>query len=185
MDIDKEYIIDYHQDDFEKASAGLTLISKTEKLTSSKGATKKEIDTTQNRLGLSLPPSYKSFLEETNGMLIPTEFFDLFPIEDIDFFNTLEPEWVEAWYDEEDDTEDEKYNIYGIDQDPVWMRSSYLKDVIQISNTLEGDVLLLNPKVKFGQEWEAWHFGNKIPGAYRYKSFAQMMDAIFSRGYDE
>lgn len=185
IEIDEEYRIDYNKDYFEKASDGLTLISTTKKLTSSKGVTEEEIDTTQKRLGLSLPPSYISFLKETNGMLIPTEFFDLFPIEDIDFFNTLEPEWVEAWYDEEDDTEDEKYNIYGIDQDPVWMRSSYLKDVIQISNTLEGDVLLLNPRVKFGQEWEAWHFGNKIPGAYRYKSFAQMMDAIFARVHDE
>jgi len=180
-DIPKDYQIDYNPEYFERPSQGLTLISKSGKLTASEGVTDKEIDEVQKRLNVTLPPSYINYLKVSNGLLLPTYFFDLLPIEDIDFFETLEPEWVEIWTDNEDDMEDEKYNIYGIDQDPVWIRNSYLKDALQISNTLEGEVLLLNPKIKFGEEWEAWHFGNHIPGAYRYRSFAEMMDVLFSR----
>jgi hypothetical protein len=179
-DIDADYKIDYNPKYFERPSSGLTSIALSGKLTSF-GAIDEQIKETENRLGMLLPPSYINFLKKTNGMLLPSEFVDLLPVEEIDFFYNLEPEWVDAWCKEDDAISDEKYNTYGVNQDTVWIRTSYLKNAIQISNTLEEDVLLLNPNIKFGEEWEAWYFGNKLPGAYRYRSFTEMINTLFSR----
>jgi hypothetical protein len=45
---------------------------------------------------------------------------------------------------------------------------------------------LLNPKViDENGEWEAWEFGNKIPGAYRYRSFWEMMQATYHRSFGD
>lgn len=50
---------------------------------------------------------------------------------------------------------------------------------------MDGDVILLNPKTRFGDEWEAWYFSNALPGAKRYQSFADLVQAeIFEREVD-
>ena len=42
--------------------------------------------------------------------------------------------------------------------------------------TFDGFIYLLNPQVVTNDgEWEAWDFGNKYPGAKRYKSFWEMI----------
>ena len=56
---------------------------------------------------------------------------------------------------------------------------------MQISDSLEGEVLLLNPKVKFGNEWEAWYFANYLPGAIRFKSFKEMLEYFIAYQEDE
>jgi hypothetical protein len=71
-----------------------------------------------------------------------------------------------------DDVDDEKYFQYGEHQNCCWMRGRYMKTALQISSAEEGDVYLLNPQIIDARnEWEAWDFGNKNPGAYRYRSF--------------
>ena len=61
------------------------------------------------------------------------------------------------------------------------MRPRHLRMALQVSTELDGDVLLLVPGVRFGAEWEAWFLGAKNPGAYRYRSFADMFRAVVSR----
>jgi len=66
--------------------------------------------------------------------------------------------------------------VYGADQDCVHMRARHLRRALQVSASCDGDVLLLVPAVRFGDEWEAWFLGAKNPGAFRFKSFRALMD---------
>jgi hypothetical protein len=79
-----------------------------------------------------------------------------------------------------DEISDEEYYDYSNNQDSCKIREKYLKTALQISDSLEGDVLLLNPKVKFGKEWEAWWFSNAMPGAMRFKSFKELLIYLLS-----
>jgi hypothetical protein len=51
------------------------------------------------------------------------------------------------------------------------------------SDSGDGDIYLLIPKVVFDNgEWEAWHFGSKLPGAARYRSFYELIKAVVDSG---
>jgi len=139
------------------------------------GLLEEEIATVEAKLKVKLPPSYLAFLKYSNGLLLPDRFTNLLPLKDIDWFYTLNQEWADIWNDGEDDVEDEQYFVYGKEQDSCHMRSRYLKTALQISDSAEGDVLLLNPEVKFGEEWEAWWFGDALPGAIRFQSFQELL----------
>ena len=135
------------------------------------------------RLNVKLPPSYIEFLKYSNGLLLPDKFTNLLPVEDIDWFYTLNKEWVDIWEEGAEgyeETSDEEYFVYSKEQNSCKMRTRYLKTALQISDTLEGDVLLLNPKVKFGEEWEAWWFGNALAGAIRFKSFGELLEYLLT-----
>jgi len=138
------------------------------------------IDRVQDRLQMQLPPSYLTFLKYSNGMLLPNRFTNLLPIEKIDWFYTLNKEWVDIWLEGDCDVDDDEYFVYGMEQDSCKIRNYYLKDALQISDSLEGDVLLLNPNVKFDQEWEAWFFSNSFGGAIRFRSFKEMLEYLLS-----
>lgn len=143
------------------------------------GASDAVIAALEQRLDTRLPPSYVAFLRHSDGLLIPHGMVNLLPAAEVDWFATLDPQYVESWTREEveSEIEDERYFIYGPDQDSVWTRNHYLKTALQVSDSHDGDVILLNPMVRFGEEWEAWYFGYKLPGAHRYRSFAELMDA--------
>lgn len=50
-----------------------------------------------------------------------------------------------------------------------------LAATLQISDEGDAAFLLLNPRVRCGDEWEAWFFAHWLPGAQRYPSFAALM----------
>ncbi|MBW4475266.1 MAG: hypothetical protein KME45_33550 [Stenomitos rutilans HA7619-LM2] len=59
-----------------------------------------------------------------------------------------------------------------------------MKTALQLSSTEDGYVFLLNPQVLDSRnEWEAWDFGNKLPGANRYRSFWDMMQNVYKRSF--
>jgi hypothetical protein len=152
---------------------------------STKGASAAQISALETRLGNALPPSYKAFLAASDGLLVADQCFNFLPSADVRWFAQDNQLWIDAWHDEGEELDDERYFTYGDDQDCVWMRNRYLQTALQVSDTWDGDVVLLNSDVKFGEEWEAWLFGNKLPGAIRYRSFAELIEAqVFSR-YDE
>lgn len=154
---------------------------------SSQAALESEILELELKLGKSLPTSYRNFLLCSNGWIIVNEYSKLFGTKEIDWFHTLNKEWVDVWNkDERDEVDDEKYFLYGEHQDPCYIRNYYMKTALQISTDEDGYVYLLNPMVVNEQgEWEAWDFGNKIAGAYRYRSFWEMMQAVFKRSFKE
>lgn len=49
----------------------------------------------------------------------------------------------------------------------------------QYSSNFPLRIILLNPKVKFGEEWEMWIFANWMPGAKRYRSFWDLVKGKF------
>jgi hypothetical protein len=151
--------------------------------TTRKGASPQALEALQKRLGEKLPPSYLEFLKASDGLTIPEGMVNLLPAAQVEWFAKENADWIEAWTSAGDnDVTDDQYATYGPDQDCVWMRSEYLKTALQVSDTEDGDVYLLNPKVRFGDEWEAWFFGNKNPGAFRYRSFTDLMrEQVFER----
>ena len=73
---------------------------------------------------------------------------------------------------------DEKYLVYGEEQEQDIMRVEYLQTALEISDTGDAAILLLNPQILTMEgEWEAWFFASWLPGAKRYPSFWDMMQS--------
>ena len=136
-----------------------------------------ELTALEGRIGRPLPPSYREFLLTSNGLIVPN-LVSLLPAAQVDWLANLDRDNViESWNQAtEGEASDEEYAIYGADQDCVHMRPRHLRTALQVSTTADGDVLLLIPEVRFGAEWEAWFLGSKNPGAFRYRSFREMME---------
>jgi hypothetical protein len=75
---------------------------------------------------------------------------------------------------------DAEYFIYGEAQDCMALRVGYLQTALEISPKGDSAIYLLNPQVITPEgEWEAWFFGDWLPGADRYQSFLEMMQAEY------
>ena len=124
------------------------------------GATDEELAALESRLGLRLPPSYRSFLKTSNGWG-PTSFAvdRLFAASEVRRFAESEPEWVEIWSKNEE--------------------GPALRTAVQVSTIADG-VCLLIPSADRA-EWEAWFFANWIPGAHRHESFRTFMESELER----
>ncbi len=150
-----------------------------------KAATKEEINILEEKLQTKLPLSYKNFLLASNGFTILNEYTKLYGTDEIKWFIEENQEWAEVWSDNGDEISDELYFQYGEHQDCIHIRGKYMKTALQISLDEDGYVYLLNPKIIDSRnEWEAWDFGSKLPGAYRYRSFWEMMQWVYKRCFD-
>ena len=145
-------------------------------------ATEQEIADAELRLSARLPDSYREFLRLANGWVYNGSAMN-FPgplrtCDKICWFKDEEADWIDAWMENDPGipVPDEEYLIYGEDQDSVVLRVEYLEYCLKISESSEGGVYLLNPKIisKSG-EWEAWHFSNELPGATRSRSFGELI----------
>ena len=151
------------------------------------GATESMLANAEQRLGSRLPPSYRSFLECTNGLRQAKPFLaacggDFWPVEELDWFRKRNSEWIDAYTGESYDVPDSLYFVYGAEQDCVQFRAEYLRDCLEISHDGDSAVYLLNPRIVSTEgEWEAWFFANWNPGADRYRSFAELMHAHYER----
>ena len=59
-------------------------------------------------------------------------------------------------------------------------RVEYLESALEVSEEGDSAVYLLNPEVVTADgEWEAWFFANWLPGASRYRSFTELMEAEY------
>jgi len=143
-------------------------------------ATEKELRAIEKHLVTGLPPSYRAFLKVSNGWRISCiSMLDLLPISKVAWFHEQNQDWIDAYVGpsaESPPITDEEYFVYGEEQDCVKFRTEYLQTALQISNEVDGAVLLLNPKVVTAEgEWETWFFANWLPGAQRYRSFAEWL----------
>jgi hypothetical protein len=150
------------------------------------GATEEQIGAIEEQLGVRFPLSYRAFLKVSNGWPISdwTEL-ELWPVEQIGWFAPRNPDFL--WQPHSSDRPsipDDQYFVYGPEQDCVFLRCEYLQTALEISsNSGDGDVFLLIPDVVFPDgEWEAWHLGSKLPGAYRYRSFYELMQKVLTQG---
>jgi len=147
------------------------------------GATEAEIIAAEQLLGLRLPPSYRAFLEETNGFdHIGYFIYRLYSIAEIDWFRVRNQDWIDAYQNpinKEPGTEDITPEEHLANpNDSVRFRTAYLSSCLQISEEGDSAVVLLNPEVVNGEgEWEAWFFANWHPGALRYPSFLAYVES--------
>ncbi|HEV2447116.1 MAG TPA: SMI1/KNR4 family protein, partial [Candidatus Sulfopaludibacter sp.] len=115
------------------------------------GATAPEIIALERRIGQALPPSYRSFLAESDGFLSPDIFIPaLHGTKEADWFGVRHAEWAQAYRD----------------------TYPHLGSYLQVSSAGDGAVVLLNPNVKASDgEWQTCFFANWIPGARVHASF--------------
>ncbi|MBD2326317.1 SMI1/KNR4 family protein [Alkalinema sp. FACHB-956] len=166
------------------------------------GASEEQIRHAENRLGISLPPSYREFLKVTNGWRQTTPFiYQLWSTQEIEWLSVRHPDWIDSFLEQQQRLEphhsymsvnglecsrkkfsipDEIYFIYGEEQDCMNLRSEYLHTALEISCKGDSAIYLLNPQVVTEEgEWEAWFFGDWLPGADRYRSFSDLMQAEY------
>jgi len=146
------------------------------------GASEEEVAATEKLLTTRLPPSYRAFLKTSNGWRFPSiSIFDLLPAAKVVWFREQNQEWIDAYVGPSADLpplSDKEYFVYGGKQDCIKFRTEYLQTALQVSDVGDGAVVLLNPKVVTAEgEWETWFFANWLPGAFRYRSFAEWFAA--------
>lgn len=152
-------------------------------------ATEKELVKLEKRLKTPLPPSYREFLLVSNGWKFPGAFiYDMLPADKVGWFRKLHGDWIEAWLEGEEtvgepiEVTHEEHCVYGPDQNCCKFRTQYWRETLAISEIGDSAIYLLNPKVvNANGEWEAWFFANWSPGATRYRSFGEMMQAELER----
>jgi cell wall assembly regulator SMI1 len=138
-------------------------------------ATKREIQDLEQRLGVALPPSYKGFLQVSNGWMRTTRFIGrIRPVEEVDWFRIENKQWVDVYSQAGSEKPEEEYYVY-TPEGAADHRAEHMASLLQISDVDDG-VYLLNPMaVTPDGEWEAWFLANWVPGAVRFPSFAHLM----------
>ena len=107
------------------------------------GAAEAEIQATERRLGVRLPPSYRAFLLVSNGFACPSSFIpELYGAAAVERFAVHNAQWADAY------------------------RQLYpdLGECLPVSAVGDGAVVLLNPSlVNADGEWATYFFANWIP----------------------
>jgi hypothetical protein len=140
------------------------------------GATEDEIAASEARLGVTFPPSYRQFLQVSNGWQVASRH--LRPVSEVQWFSTEIQETIDAWVKAglDDTVSDEEYLVYG-DRVNQPLRAKYLQTALAIGDYDEGTYLLNPQTVTPEGECEAWFFAHWVPGADRYRSFWELMVA--------
>ena len=133
------------------------------------GAPEADVAALEGRLGLTLPPSYRTFLLTSNGWLQPGVIVPrLFRVDEVQWFRDVEPETIDAW-------------SAGMEAAGDAGEDEVLRDLptalaVSARETIGTARYLLNPRVIDGEEWEALLFAHWIPGFHRYPSFRALME---------
>ncbi len=118
----------------------------------------------ERRLGVALPPSYRSFLAASNGFLLPGLIVPrLFAAAEVAWYRDVDPETIATWAEFAEPGSPE----------------SQLGECLLISEReLVGTaVFLLNPLARHADgEWEALYLAHWIPGANRFRSFQDLLE---------
>jgi hypothetical protein len=156
------------------------------------GASEVQISQAEARLGIRLPPSYRAFLQASDGWLTGTDATNrLFRIQETDWFALRFSDVLQAWLTgyqmngEPPSIYDSEYLVYGESQDPSLIRTEDLQASLAIGVGADESFYLLNPRVvERNGEWEAWFFAAWLPGAMRYRSFGELMQAEYKKVKD-
>jgi cell wall assembly regulator SMI1 len=136
-------------------------------------ATEAEIAAAEARLGIALPPSYRTFLGVTNGWRTTKTFIErLRPVGEIAWYRDAYPDLLAAWRDGEQ-AEMARYR----ETDATTTVGYWLQQTLAVSDDTEAVLLLLPRAIEPGGEWPAWFFAAWIPGEDEYPSFWDLMVA--------
>jgi len=149
-------------------------------------ATESEILRAEERLGITLPPSYRSFLSISNGWRPFSDFIEqLLPVMEIQRFQSANLEDLELIqkYFPESDVSDDEYLDYQTHIEAL--RPRYYPECLLVGRGWDGgggEIVLLNPHIVSADgEWEAIFFANWVPGNRRYRSFFDLIKAAIDR----
>jgi hypothetical protein len=145
-------------------------------------STEAELEVLERRLLCKLPPSYRNFLATSNGFG-PISFFiyDLCSTDEVNWLVQEDPELIEIWeedpalFADDPNLNDDPYLCYDNLPPEGVIRPGHMRQCLMISHWGDAGFLALNPAQQHEGEWEAWHFANWMPGAQRYRSFAELM----------
>jgi hypothetical protein len=147
------------------------------------GASEAEIQAAEARLGITLPPSYRSFLLVSNGWRTTEALWSrLASVAEIDWFRRNHQTVIDAFLGPFRsgglNVPDDQYFVYGDRQDPAHLRPEYLSTALLVSaDAVDSETILLNPRIVSPDgEWEAWFFAHWLPGAVRYQSFWHLIE---------
>jgi hypothetical protein len=144
------------------------------------GSTEAKIIELEQKIQINLSVGYRNFLLASNGFVSLDRRYMFCDTDKIDWFVQENRDWAERWSKSDLAVSDKEYFQYGENQNSCSMRTRYTKHTLQISPVDEGYVYLLNPLIIDNRnEWEAWDFGTKNPGAFRYRSFWDMMQKLY------
>ncbi len=150
-------------------------------------ASDEQIRQVEVRLAIGLPPSYRAFLQVSNGWRATgLRLGEMWSTEKIEWFRTGHQDVIDAWFAGVRSqagplaVPDEKYFVYGDDQMSYNIRDEYLQTALELGDIVDNSVYLLNPQIVTSDgEWEAWFFAQWLPGACRYRSFWDLMQAEY------
>ena len=151
------------------------------------GATETQLVQLESQLGTTLPPSYRAFLSYTNGWrLLTFTIENVCSTENVTWFIDRYPRIVQAWMSMPTmDIPDSRYYVYDEHQREIDIRPEYLASCLLISDIADAAMVLLNPDVMTSDgEWEAWLLASWLPGAHRYRSFWELMQAEYQSFLD-
>jgi hypothetical protein len=136
------------------------------------GVSEQQLAELEARLAMPLPPSYRSFLQASNGFLQPGVIVPrLLAADEVAWLRDVDPDTIEAWTQAASQT-DCPAGSDGFEQ--------YLAAALRVSarETVGTAMYLLNPGVMSAEgEWEAFFFAHWVPGVRRFPSFWAMMEA--------
>ena len=136
------------------------------------GVSEGQLAELEARLGVTLPPSYRSFLRVSNGFLQPGVIVPrLLPANEVAWLRELDPDTIDAWIE----TASRAGHVANPDD-----FEQYLSTALQVSSreTVGTAMYLLNPRVTSADgEWEAFFFAHWVPGVRRFPSFWALMQA--------
>jgi len=149
----------------------------------SPGTSKEKLIATEARLKVTLPPSYRAFLTATNGwaLALPPTLPGLRAVEGIKWFRKEHKDWVDAYQMSNEPLAIMERDYFNYAEPCAEFDAKHLGQALCITDIGDDAVVLLNPMVVWPDgEWEAWFFANWVPGAIRYRSFADWMRHEFS-----
>ena len=125
------------------------------------GATEAQLAAAEERLGVRLPPSYRSFLAAHDGVeSLGLPELRIRQVEEVRWLRDEDPELIEIWLE-----------TGGAEPD--------LAETLAVSDDADGGRALLNPRVVGTEgEWEAWFFAPWVPGAEVHPSFAALVEHL-------
>lgn len=152
---------------------------------------RKTADARNVRLAGGLPASYRHFVEATagQGWILPGDekrFGDripqLLPIKEIGQFRKVSSATWKAWNAHRigRNPSDEVYYNYSNTQDEGKFREQHLDGLLVVGDLGHGAILALNPaEPSKDGELEAWYLSTKLPGALRFRTFAELMQLVY------
>ncbi len=161
------------------------------------GAAEERIAALETRLGIPLPASYRSFLAVSDGWGPTSPFVDrVFSAHEVDWLSKLSPATIAGvalGMGMSGSVDDPTRTVQALTRpvDYETPRATYdysiaeLAAALQVSEEVDGAMLLLNPGIRCDGEWEAWFFAYWLPGARRYASFFALMQDQYRQMRDE